>query len=318
MAGAFGLVAVVTVAFPLLSARKTTPTDGPLRKLTLPRPGGNPGDFFVSPDGQWLLFGSAWAPRDGKSVSAVALVRRMDSTEWRELPGTAGGYAYFWSPDSRQAGFVQGTSLKKVDLVGSQPQTLCSGCITGPGLSRGGTWSQHGLIVFSPGVGQVLLRIADRGGETRPVTELDSARQETEHFYPSFLPDGRRFLFTARSHTGNHCIKLGSIDSGIPECLVSSYSRSVYASGSLLFVRDDSLLALPFDADQGKVTGDPVALEKGVWNSFWGPAYFSVSAEGTLVIVPAVPSHYWWVDRTGKRIDELNFPSLGHWIPSRT
>ena len=141
------------------------------------------------------------------------------------------------------------------------------------------------------------------------VTELDSARQETEHFYPSFLPDGRRFLFTARSHTGNHCIKLGSFDAGIPECLVSSYSRSVYASGSLLFVRDGSLLALPFDADQGKVTGDPVVLEKGVWNGLSGQADFSVSAEGTIVIVPAVPSHYWWVDRTGKRIDELNVPT---------
>ncbi len=308
VAGAFGLVAVVAVAFPLLSARKTTPTDGPLRKLTLPRPGGNPGDFFVSPDGQWLLFGSAWAPRDGKSVSAVALVRRMDSTEWRELPGTAGGYAYFWSPDSRQAGFVQGTSLKKVDLVGSQPQTLCGGCISGVGLSHGGTWSQHGLIVFSPGVGQVLLRIADSGGEIRPVTEFDSARQETEHFHPSFLPDGRRFLFTARSHTGNHCIKLGSIDLEFPSAscrAIRGVCTRPVRSCSFATIR---LLALPFDADQGKVTGDPVALEKGVWNSFRGQADFSVSAEGTLVIVPAVPSHYWWVDRTGKRIEELNVP----------
>jgi len=233
----------------------------------------------------------------------------MDSTEWRELPGTTGGYAYFWSPDSRRVGFVQGTSLKKVDLLGSQPQPLCSGCITSAGLSAGGTWSQHGLIVFSPGAGQVLLRIADVGGEVRPVTELDPARQETEHFNPSFLPDGRRFLFTARSHTGDHCIKLGSIDPGIRECLASSYSRSVYASGSLLFVRDGSLLALPFDADKGTVSGEPVPLEKGMGNNLSGQAEFSVSAEGTLVIVPDVPSHYWWVDRTGKRIDELKVPT---------
>jgi serine/threonine protein kinase/Tol biopolymer transport system component len=308
VAGAFGLIAAVAVSFPLVNARKTTLTEVPVRKLTLPRPGGNPGNFFVSPDGQWLLFGSSWAPFDGRSVSA-AIVRRMDGTEWRELPGTAGGYAFFWSPDSRQVGFVQGTSLNTVDLVGSQPRILCSGCITGPGSSSGGTWNRDGVIVFSPGAGQLLFRIADGGGEIRPVTELDSARQETEHFYPSFLPDGRRFLFTARSHTGNHCIKLGSIDSGIPECLVSSYSRSVYASGSLLFVRDGALLALPFDADQGKVTGDPVVLEKDVWNGLSGQADFSVSAEGTIVIVPAVPSHYWWVDRTGKRIEELNVPA---------
>ena len=155
----------------------------------------------------------------------------------------------------------------------------------------------------------MLLRIADGGGEIRPVTQLDPARQETEHLDPSFLPDGRRFLFTARSHTGDHCIKLGSIDAGISECLVSSYSRSVYASGSLLFVRDGSLLALPFDADKGKVIGEPVPLEKGVGNSLSGQADFSVSAEGTLVIVPDVPSHYWWVDRTGKRIDELKVPT---------
>ena len=88
VAGAFGLVAAVAVAFLLLNARKTTPTDGPLRKLTLPRPGGNPGDFFVSPDGRWLLFASTTS--GGLPGQAAAVVRRMDSTEWRELPGTAG------------------------------------------------------------------------------------------------------------------------------------------------------------------------------------------------------------------------------------
>ena len=98
----------------------------------------------------------------------------------------------------------------------------------------------------------------------------------------------------------------GRRDSRVP---VSSYSRSVYASGSLLFVRDGSLLALPFDVDKGKVSGEPVPLEKGVGNSLSGQADFSVSAEGTLVIVPDVPSHYWWVDRTGKRIDELKVPT---------
>jgi Tol biopolymer transport system component len=50
-------------------------------------------------------------------------------------------------------------------------------------------------------------------------------------------------------------------------------------------------------------------LEKGVWSALAGQADFSVSAEGTIVTVPAVPSHYWWVDRTGKRIDELNVPT---------
>ena len=57
------------------------------------------------------------------------------------------------------------------------------------------------------------------------------------------------------------------------------------------------------------MTGDPVALEKGMGNNLSGQADFSVSAEGTLVIVPDVPNHYWWVDRTGKRIDELKVPT---------
>jgi hypothetical protein len=202
----------------------------------------------VSPDGQWLLFASGFPRMDRKGVSAAAIVRRMDGTEWRELPGTAGGYAYFWSPDSRQVGFVQGASLKKVDLLGSQPQTLCSECISAPGLSSGGTWSQHGLIVFSPGVGQVLLRMAD-GGEIRPVTELDSARQETEHFFPSFRQTGAGFH---RSHPhGNHCIMLGSIDPGLPNASCRAI-RGVCVRLSLVRSATVSLLALPPDADQGR------------------------------------------------------------------
>jgi serine/threonine protein kinase len=297
LAGLFA-VAMVVLAGWLFSSGASPSTDTPGRRLDVVLPG-IPGPVVVSPDGQWLVYRPA--------TSAVAAkVRRLDSPsdEWRELSGTAGGVLFFWAADSRRVGFAQRNALKTVDLVGSRPQTLCTACV---GDFRGATWNAGGSIVFSD-TRNPLRRVSAAGGEIAPVTEMDATRQETEHLYPSFLPDGRRFLFVARSNTGDHSIMLGSLDGGRPKRIASGYTTVAFASGHLLFSRDGALVALPFDANSGEVSGDPVVIETSVRTASGGVAYFSVSTEGTLVSTPESAPNYWWVDRGGTRIQQVQLP----------
>ena len=83
------------------------------------------------------------------------------------------------------------------------------------------------------------------------------------------------------------------------------YYGRVLASGHLVYVRDATLFAAPFDLDRLEVTGQPVpALEGVTTDSNVGGAQFDVSASSTLVYVPGqsisggLPIH--WMDQAGK------------------
>src|SRR4030095_11918008 len=106
---------------------------------------------------------------------------------------TDGASHPFWSPDSRFIAFFAGGALRTVDLFGSPPQSVCDA--TG---FAGGTWNRDGVIVFSQNRGP-LFRVAAAGGKPVAVTQVDPSRSEVAHRFPSFLPDGRRFLYSAVS-----------------------------------------------------------------------------------------------------------------------
>jgi hypothetical protein len=83
------------------------------------------------------------------------------------------------------------------------------------------------------------------------VTRLDPTTGESNHRWPYFLPDGRHFIYTAS--TGICCpaakpakIRVASLDSAEPAVTLFEVESAVtYASGHLLFVRDDTLMAQP-------------------------------------------------------------------------
>jgi eukaryotic-like serine/threonine-protein kinase len=232
-----------------------------------------PGLMNLSPDGRRLAF---IAGTDG-----ALWIRALDAAEPRRLNGTEGAWQPAWSPDGRSIVYMEGGDgsgrLKRVGLDGAQPITL-SDRADGPAA-----WSPSGVLLVG-GPNRHLYRMSDNGGAMTAVTELDRARRERAHHWPVFLPDGRRFIFLARSEdVGKSALFLASIDSPGRTHLVDANSSVAIAPGYLFYHREGTLMAHRFDERAGRVVGDafPV-IENITYNPSNGRAAFSVAADGTL------------------------------------
>jgi eukaryotic-like serine/threonine-protein kinase len=264
------------------------------------------GSAVVSPDGRYIVFVAGGA--DGDRL----WVRPLDLLESRVLAGTEGVTGRpFWSADSRQVVFSVPGRLKKVDVTGGPAQTICDLTST----AFGGFWTRDDQIVFGGPPG--LRVVAAGGGSHAPVTVPDHTRGEQGHVNPSLLPDGRHFVYT-RFAPGSDAagVYLGSLDARpdqqgstrlLPDYYHSAYvpARTGSSSGFLLFVRETTLMARPFDAARRQFDGEavPVAAQLGKVIQNIVPD-FSVSSTGVLVYRTAATSsrQLTWYDRQGKAI----------------
>jgi Tol biopolymer transport system component len=187
----------------------------------------SPTSFALSPDGRQLAF---VASGDGASR---LWVRSLAATAAQPLAATEGAQFPFWSPDSRSVGFFSEGKLKRFDLSGGAPQTVA----TAVG-ARGGTWNADGVILFSKG--GPLFRVPAAGGQPVAVTALD---RQTSHRFPSFLPDGRHFMFYAIATPDTAGIYLGALDAPDTHRVTAADAAGSLSSGWLLWERAGTLVA---------------------------------------------------------------------------
>jgi dipeptidyl aminopeptidase/acylaminoacyl peptidase len=144
------------------------------------------------------------------------------------------------------------------------------------------------------------------------LTKLDATQGEETHRWPQFLPDGRHVLYFARASDRRmeaNVIKVASLDGGPDEVLVHTPANALYASGHLLYIRESSLMAQPFDPSSRKLTGEafPVA-DQVQFDATFSNAVFSVSDNGVLVYQTGgleMGSRLTWFDRSGKELGVL-------------
>ena len=139
------------------------------------------------------------------------------------------------------------------------------------------------------------------------MTTLDSSRQENSHRFPQFLPDGRHFLYYARStQPESSAIYVGSLDQPQAKRIISVNANVAYAPpGYLLFPREGTLMAQAFDVASLELTGAPFRVAEQVgYFRLSNEAYFSVSDTGVLVYQSGgtARTQLVWVDRSGKQL----------------
>jgi serine/threonine protein kinase len=255
---------------------------------------------FVSPDGRRLVFSAV-----GEDGKRSLWMRPVDSLSAQKLPGTEDASQPFWSPDSNFIGFFAAGKLKKMEASGGSAQVLAEAP-----ANRGGTWSRDGVIVFAPNISDVLYRVSAIGGPVTPITTLDASKNQAGHNWPYFFPDGRHFIFLARSsQRENSAIYVGSIDSKESRVLLNSEASAAYAPpGYLLFLRGRALMAQPFNADKLQLSGDPLPIVDQIgYSATTARTLFSVSNTGVLAYRPNVPSNTQLVayDRAGNQLEKV-------------
>ena len=281
--------------------------------------------FFVSPPDTWSLMGAGTLTTGPVSVSpdghriavlaasadgrSILWVRSLDTLNAQALAGTEGALRPFWSPDSRFLGFFAGGKLKKIEIVGGPPITLCDAP-----EGFGGTWNREGVIVFAPTATSALQRVPAAGGAASEATTLDQG--ENGHRMPFFLPDGRHFFYrSAVRNLQGGPIYLASLDSSERKLVLNADSSNVvYTQGHLLFLRETTLMAQPFDPRRIVLTGEafPVAEQiQTQGNPLAG--VFSASENGVLAYQTGTAMDGFtltWLDRSGKKIGILGEPAI--------
>jgi eukaryotic-like serine/threonine-protein kinase len=305
-AALFG-IAVATAGY--LALRPSTAAE-PLRHLSVALPPGASVSYLaLSPDGRRLAM-----TLSGLGFRRSQLwVRTFDAPDARILPNTEGARTPFWSPDGRTIGFFADGKLKTISATGGLARDLCDGA----GLGAGGTWNNEGVILFGVSVGARRLRqVKATGGACTDVT----AATEVFHAYPSFLPDGQHYLYFAGGQGAERGIYVASLADPNGRRVIADLSSAIFSpptsrqdSGHLLFIRDGTLMAQPFNATTLETVGDVFSVARGASFSS-SPSHIaaSVSDDRLLAYVANRPeeAQLRWFDRTGKQLATVGAPSL--------
>jgi Tol biopolymer transport system component len=257
--------------------------------------------FALSPDGRRVVFVAS-----GEGAQRLWL-RTLDDTAARPIAGTDGAEYPFWSTDGRSIGFFTAGELYRIELAGGAAQHLAAG-----GSGTGGSWSADGSILFTPNLFGPVFAVAASGGQTARITEIDASAGG--HRFPTFLPDGRRFLFYSTDPKAPG-IYLGSRDGGTPKRLIAAQTFGAFLPPDrIVFVREQALVAQRLDLRRGELTGESVTLADGVgYDAATGLGGFSVSRNGVVAYRSGSTSHQLtWYDRSGKPEGEVGKPDFNN------
>ena len=293
------VVAATTWLRPML---RNAPAPSAVRFLVAPPPGGafyqsaeNTG-LAISPDGSRVAFSA----RDASGTLRVWL-RPVAALEATAVAGTDDATSLFWSPDGRSLAFFTGTKLRRLDLPGGTPVSICD---VREGIGLSGTWGVDGQILFASIEGEAIFTVPASGGTPSAMLKPDPARGETRLNWPSFLPDGRRFLYLQRRRDGSGHLMLAE-PGKTPRDVMPGQSNVQYVDpGYVVFAREGALVGQRFDLARGAVVGAPFSIADPVSYFFTTSlARFATSLNGALVY----QSHdneqrLVWFDRSGRDV----------------
>jgi Tol biopolymer transport system component len=151
-----------------------------------------------------------------------------------------------------------------------------------------------------------LYQVPASGGEPKTATGSGASQ-----FDPSFLPDGRRFLYYAPG--ADAAVYTGSLDSKEVKRITAGNSGVFVPPDWLLYVRGSTLVAQSFNPGKQSISGAPIPIAEQVWVNTYNQSGFSVSQNGVLAYrrgLPPPPNDLTWYDRQGKRLGAVGEPGV--------
>ena len=267
-----------------------------------------PADILVSHTDRSLAF-----TPDSRSLAYISsdarqiLVRPLNALEPFALLTTA---AYikgvYPSPDGRWVGYIENNfTLKKISTRGGVPVTV----VEFDGPSRGAAWGPDDIFVFATGAPETgLQRVASTGGAVTVLTRPDRARGEEDHVNPSWLPDGRRVLFTIRSARGGpDAAKIAVLDleTGVMRTVLEGgYAARYVESGYIVYAAAGALWATRFNLPRLETEGSPAEVVRPVIVGTGTAVEVDIARDGTLAYSRGATSSDRrvpvWIDRQGR------------------
>ena len=268
----------------------------------------------LSPDGSLLAF---VADSDGKQPTVY--LRSLDRWGSVRLSEDIAAVPFF-SPDGEWLGAGVRSEdgsrwdVKKYPIKGGTPTTICR-CKS----IFGASWAADDSVVVACNFDGGLERVSALGGKREALTELDKEAGEVAHWLPHVIPGANAVLFTVLRHSivadwKNRDIAVQSLETGERKLLIKQGSDARYVpSGHLVFAREGTLWAVPFDRTELAVTGPEFPILEGVSQALntnrgtddTGAAQFAVSLSGSLAyiagsVAPDFKREIIWVDRDGR------------------
>jgi Tol biopolymer transport system component len=264
--------------------------------------------FAFSPDGRALAY-------SGKGSSIwLQVLGALEPTLLLGTDAKANGGTPFWSHDGEGLFYVAEGQLRRIDIRGGGVQRVCRT----PALVLGGTENDDGVVLFGVAGSVGVMKVTSGGGTPEPVTRPNQAGQEVDIF-PFFLPDSNHFLYLHLAPTAEDTgIYVGAL-SAAPDAqsrtrLLATSAAAQFVpgpngEGTLLFLRDGSLMAQRFNPSVLELRGDAALVAAGVGNTRAYP-YFASSLSGSLVYraTPTPTKQMTWFGRDGRAIGDVGEP----------
>jgi len=298
------------------------PRDAPMRLVTDIVPedpkavvSARAGPPAISPDGARL----AIVVERGSEMSLI--VRDLSTGDEHTVASGDEIRGPFWSPDSRSLAFFDGERMLILAPGGVRPETVPGVTVPSRRLASG-SWAPDGTIIYSR-IPEGLMRVKPFDGEPEILLSPFPDRGGDRVVFPSFLPDGRRFLFLLFESEGGGTtgVYMGSLDSNEFTLVLPVATNAVYTpSGMLVFSRAGGLQAQRFDIATGRVEGEPNRIASDVLPVSWPPhALFTVSESGRIAYVRGsaadAESEFVWMDRASGEMTPIGVEG-SLWNPS--
>lgn len=256
-------------------------------------------DIAISPDGQRIAY---VAQTDG---TLRLFVRELDQLMPRMISGIDSIRLPAFSPDGESlVGIGLDGSVERISLRGSTAQVLT----TGATLNQGLYWTSDGSILFTDSADGSLHRLSAEGGASERISPVPPAT--VAYAWPHVLPGGADVLLTISTAGAAHSGQIArlNVETGQIDPLIErAFNARYVASGHIVFMRDSTLWAAPYDSQSRQIVGSEVPLVPDVENaSSTGAAAYSISDDGRLVYLPGIDTFgeqsqtLVWVDRDGR------------------